>query len=224
MRNYLLAGAAAALMTLSGGVAIAQQAPAAQQPAMPAFDQPDWTKVCATSPTGKEICQTIRDLRSPDLEMSAQISQEKGGKPKLIVMVPSGMVLSVGARIVVDDQTLDTAKYSICNGPYCFAELPLTDANLATMKKGKKLIVQLINIQGQSGALTIGLDGFGKVNDGPGVDPKTFQATQQAYVQKLSAIFQPFIDAQRAQQQSAQPNPNPAIPDTPAPAPAQPAQ
>ena len=153
MRNSLIAGAAATFLMIAGNVAMAQQQPVAapdaaapqqanpQQPALPAFPQPDWSKLCAQTPSGKDACQTIRDLRTPDLVMSIQVSQEKGSKPIMNVMLPTGMVLAVGARVVVDGQTIDTARYKYCQGPYCFADLALTDANLATLKKGKKLTV-----------------------------------------------------------------------------------
>jgi invasion protein IalB len=233
MRNSLIAGAAATFLMIAGNVAMAQQQPVAapdaaapqqanpQQPALPAFPQPDWSKLCAQTPSGKDACQTIRDLRTPDLVMSIQVSQEKGGKPIMNVMLPTGMVLAVGARVVVDGQTIDTARYKYCQGPYCFADLTLTDANLASLKKGKKLTVQVVTVQGQAIPIEISLEGFGKTFDGAGVNKDTFQADQKAYADKLNAIFQPFIEAQqKAQQQQG----GPAAPaPTPAPAPDQPA-
>jgi invasion protein IalB len=214
MRNSLIAGAAAALVTLSTGVALAQTQPApaqstapnAQQaPQLPAFDQPPWTKICSKQDS-KELCRTVRDLLLPTTQwtMTAQISQDKGGKDTLTVIIPGGVVLPLGARVLIDGQTLDTAKDRICYGPSCVADMPLSDANLATIKKGKKLTVQALTFQGQPVALDMSLDGFGKALDGPGIDPQAYQAQVKSFNENLQKIFQPVIDAQRAQMQQQQ--------------------
>ncbi|MDQ0392944.1 invasion associated locus B family protein [Labrys monachus] len=218
MRNYLIAGLTAALMASGATSALAQDQPAAapgaaqgtNQPPPPPFPQPDWTKVCAQLPSGKQGCQTLRDLRAPNGQpvLTVQLNQVKGDKPSLTVSVLPGMVLQVGARVRVDDQTLDTAKYKICYGTFCAAEMPLTDGNIAAMKKGKKLIVQVVSIQGQALAFPVSLDGFDKVFDGQGIDAQTYQANQQAYEKKLQDIFQA---AEKAAGQQA-----PAAPSAPA--------
>ncbi|CAM5766464.1 hypothetical protein LMIY3S_01831 [Labrys miyagiensis] len=213
MRKSLIAGAAAALVTMTAGSALAQNQPQAapapaaqQQPQLPAFDQPPWTKICVKQ-EAKELCRTVRDLLLPTTQwtMTAQISQEKSGKPSLTVIIPGGVVLTIGARVLVDGQTLDTAKYRICYGPSCVADMPLSEANLATIKKGKKLTVQALTFQGQPVALDMGLDGFGKAFDGAGIDTTAYQAQVQAFNQNLQKLFQPVIDAQKAQQQQQQP-------------------
>lgn len=222
MRNSLIAGAAAALM-MTAGAALAQDqpqpapapaaAPAAQQPALPTFQQPEWTKICAQTPAGKDTCQTVRDLLAPNASwtMTAQVSLEKGAKSNLTVIIPSGTFLPLGARILVDGQTIETAKYRICNGPSCVADVALSDANLAAVKKGKKLTIQAITYQGQPVALDIGLDGFGKAMDGPGIDKAAYEAKVKAYGENLKTIFQPLIDAQQKAQQQ-QPAAPPAAP------------
>lgn len=221
MRNFLIAGAAATLI-LSAGTALAQQqpaaAPAGKQPELPSFDQPEWTKICAQTPDGKDTCQTVRDLLAPTASwmMTAQVGQEKGGKPKLTMIIPAGVYLPLGARIKVDGQTIDTAKYRICTGPSCIADMPLSDANVGTLKKGKKLQVEAVTFQGQPVALEIGLDGLGKALDGAGIDQAGYAAKQKAYGEKLRAIFQPLIDAQQKQQGGAEPTTPPAQPAAPA--------
>jgi invasion protein IalB len=226
MRSYLIAGVTAALIAAASTPALAQDqpqadpgaaqgAPGANQPPPPPFPQPEWTKVCAQLPSGKQGCQTLRDLRAPNGQpiMTVQINQVKGDKPSLTVSVLPGMVLQVGARVLVDDQTLDTAKYKICYGTFCAAEMPLTDSSIAAMKKGKKIIVQVVSIQGQSLAFPVGLEGFGKIFDGDGVDAPTYQANQQAYDKKLQAIFEA---ADKAAQQKQGGQPAPAAPAAPA--------
>jgi len=223
MRNYLIAGVTAALMAAvtpalaQNQVPLdpnAQQGAPANQPPPPPFPQPEWNKVCAQLPSGKQGCQTLRDLRAPSGQpiMTVQINQVKGDKPSLTVSVLPGMVLQVGARVLVDDQTLDTAKYKICYETFCAAEMPLTESNIAAMKKGKKMIVQAISIQGQSLAFPISLEGFDKVFDSQGVDAQTYQANQQAYEKKLQGIFDAANKAAQQQQQQQQGQPAPAAP------------
>src|ERR1700742_5220 len=102
MRNYLIAGVTAALLA-AGTPALAQGQPpvdpgagqgpqGANQPPPPPFPQPDWTKVCAQLPSGKEGCQTLRDLRAPNGQpiMTVQLNQVKGDKPSLTVSVLPG--------------------------------------------------------------------------------------------------------------------------------------
>ena len=127
----MTAGSALAQQQPPAPAAPAPAAPGAQpQPALPAFDQPTWTKICVKDT--KEICRTVRDLLLPNTQwtMTMQVSQEKGGKPSLTVIIPGGVVLPLGARVLVDGQTLDTAKYRICYGPSCVADMPLSEANL----------------------------------------------------------------------------------------------
>jgi hypothetical protein len=63
------------------------------------------------------------------------------------------------------------------------------------MKKGKGLVVQAINANGQPLSLLLPLGDFAKAYDGPPTDPKVFEAQQQ----KLQEELQKRADEARKQ-------------------------
>jgi invasion protein IalB len=204
MRFCLISTIAAAMLVAGLPAAAQEQEPATPQAAQPKPDagaaaqanlppalsgpQPDWVKVCTTDQQSKkEMCQISRDLRAETGQTLASVAirEVKGGKRAIVLAIPPGMQIQPGVRIFVDKQQAAAGKYSVCMQNACFVEAEMTDAMLASFKKGTNLLLQALNVQGRGVILPIGLAGFGKAYDGAALDPKVVVENQKKLQQQL---------------------------------------
>ena len=204
MSHRLLAATVVALSALTLPVTAQQSQP--KQPdataAAPATDvprlstaQPNWVKTCQKDEKAKaELCQTSRDLRSEIGQTMASVSireqkTDKGVKRGLLMAVPPGMQIPPGVRVLVDQQQAMVGKYTVCFAGSCIVEAELTDASMASLRKGTTLSLQLASPANRNIILPIGLDGFAKVLDGEQFDPKTVQAKERQVGDDLRKRF-----------------------------------
>ena len=138
-----------------------------------------WTKVCGKSPdtNNKQVCVTGKDSRLENGTPAASVALiEAEGEGKLIrVTVPLGMQLTHGTRLLIDQSQPAQSPYIVCFPAGCMADHQVTDDLIARMKKGQKIIVQAINLQGTPISLTLPLNDFAKAYDGPPTDPKVYE-------------------------------------------------
>lgn len=189
--NAMLAAGLVGLATLAAGVsgANAQDAkPAAgqAQAASPAQGQPipaEWFKVCSTQGEN-EICNTqytmIADTRQ--LITAVNLINVKGKVNQKVIqaVVPTGRVIPAGVQMKVDDEKPATLNYSVCFADRCIAEAELTDALVASMKRGKQMTVTSINFQRQANPIPISLTGFTQAYDGaPKAQPELAQRQKE---------------------------------------------
>ena len=115
-----------------------------------------------------------------------QLVEPQGETRKLLrVIVPLGMQLRPGTRLIIDQNQPATAPYSICFPVGCMADYPVTDAMVAAMKKGQQITLQAINMQGKPISLPLPLTDFAKAYDGPPTDPKVFEEQQRKLQEEL---------------------------------------
>ncbi len=166
----------------------AQQAAPADNGAVPAgtpqaAQQPNWMKICNTDPQAKkEVCLTSRDVKADTGQTVASIAiRQVSGESKrfFLAAVPPGLLIQPGVRVAVDQNQPVTGKYSICFPNACYAEVEVTDAFFANVKKGNNLVVQAMNQQAKTVNFPISLSGFSKAYDGPALDPKVVQQERE---------------------------------------------
>ena len=206
-----------------------QQAPAGTVVQVkPEPSQADWTKVCGKDPAqNAEICYTTRDFVSDQGQpvLAVAVYDAKGAQPQKIVrfLMPLGLLLQPGVRFAVDQGQPTPGRYAICFPNGCFAEAPgLKDDVVNAMKKGTSLNVSVQNQAQREVTFAVPLAGFGKVFDGPPIDPKVLEEQQK----KLQEEMQKRSDEmrQRLQQGGAGGAAGPGAPMTaPAAAPSAPA-
>jgi invasion protein IalB len=169
-------------------------APAPQQqagaPEQPQLMYSPWMKVCGkgNEPNAQEVCTTAKDGRLENGMPVAvvQLVEPKGDTRKLLrVIVPLGMQLHPGTRVLIDQNQPLQAPYSICFPVGCMADYEINADTVAQMKKGQMLTVQAINMQGSAISLPLPLADFAKAYDGPPTDPKVFEAQQQKLQEEL---------------------------------------
>ncbi len=189
-----LAGALMAL-AVTAGPAAAQQAN---------NDSP-WIKICSTDPQSKKtICLVTQELRTDNGQFLASVALREisGDKNRtMLIAVPPGMLLQPGLRVTVDKNKPDMAKYTVCFPNACYADMGAPDALIASLKKGSQLGLTVINQQAKPVSFNLSLKGFGKVYDGPAIEPAELQKQQQKLQEELQkkaeAARQKLIDEQR---------------------------
>ena len=187
------------------------QAPAVppQQAASPPAQPPQlsyspWTKYCTPDAQAKQVCITAKDGRLEDgrIVVSAALIEPEGEQRKIlkVMLLPLGLQISSGTRVVVDQGQPMTGPYVICFNNGCMADYEASGELIGKLKKGQGLVVQGINGQGQAISLVLPLSDFAKAYDGPPTDPKVFEEQQK----KLQEELQRRADEARKKLESQQ--------------------
>jgi len=166
----------------------AQAAPPAQpqEQQLPVAYTP-WTKVCTkdqAKPDSKEACMTIREVWLDTGQfVAAAVLIEPKGEPKKVLRVtlPLGMMLKAGTRVTIDQGQPLQDQYVACLPNGCFADFEVTAEFIASLKKGKTLLLQAINLQGQVASFPLPIADFAKANDGPPIDPNALGEQQKKF-------------------------------------------
>jgi invasion protein IalB len=214
------AAIAAALAILPAALALAQTpkkppvkrpAPTQQQPAPQQQQQAEliyspWTKFClkGKDPNPQQVCFTGKDARieSGMPVVAAVLIEPQGSEKKILrVTLPLGMQLIHGTRVIIDQNQPLTAPYVICFTNGCMSDYEASVDMIDKMKKGRGLIVQAINANGEPISVVLPLADFAKAYDGPPTDPKVFEAQQQ----KLQEELQKRAEEARKKLEQSQP-------------------
>jgi invasion protein IalB len=202
----------------------AKPAPAQPQPAQQgqSAEQPQlifspWVKLCNkdADPKAKRVCVTVKDGRveSGLLVVSVAIIEMDGEPKKLLRMsLPYGVALQHGTRLIVDQQTPQTAPFVTCLPPVvppggCIADYEATTDLINRMKKGQLLTVQAIHMNGQAMSPQLDLKDFAKAYDGPPTDPKVFEEQQKKLQEELQKRAEEARKRLESQQKPAAPAP-----------------
>jgi invasion protein IalB len=189
----------------------AQQAPAPggqQEQAMPPLIYSNWTKICGKGPEqgAKQICQTGKDgrLESGMPVVAAILMEMEGeGKKVLQIMLPPGVYLPKGTRVVIDrdEPSAIIGTFLTCANGGCIAHLETNADIIQKMKKGQNLYVQAYNMAQSVMTLALPLTDFAKAYDGPATDPKELEAKNK----KLQDELQRRANEQRQKLEGAKP-------------------
>ena len=155
--------------------------------------------------------------------MIAAVVIEPEGEPKKVLRVtlPFGMLLSNGTRVVIDDNPPQQSPYVICFQSGCMSDYELTPELLANMKKGRNLVVQAINSNGQPLTLPLPLADFAKAYDGPPTDPKVLEEARkklQEDEETRKKLQEELPKSAEEQRKKLEANPPPGTPAAAAPA------
>jgi invasion protein IalB len=193
---------ATAMMTVPGmavGSALASDSPTEK-----------WIKLCRKDEQlKKEVCQTLMELRTPDGQFLARFMVfELAGEArrKARIILPTGMLLSPGLKIQVDQNKAEDAKYFYCAPDGCISELLITDAMFADMKKGKVLSVGAHGQASNPVSFNFSLDTFKSSNEGKPLDEAEIQKLnkqiEEEIISKRKSLEEQLKDAQHKAQQS----------------------
>jgi invasion protein IalB len=210
------------------GAPAQQQAPAPPSKVDLVSPEPQWAKFCAKEPaSGRDACATMRDFSTsadqpPMISINVfEVSGEEKRKLRFL-MLPIGMMLKPGFRVIIDKGEPIEGRYDICFQNACSAEIEINPKTLESLKKGQNMSVVMRvpggDVSGRELTFTLPLKDFGPAFDGKPTDPKVLEQQRQALQQQL----QKKAEEQRKmleQQQSgvgAPAAPAPAAPAAPA--------
>jgi invasion protein IalB len=237
--SFALAGAAVAqTQPAQPGVPAAPgQAPPPGQPAPPSkvdlvSPEPQWAKFCAKQPAnGKEACATMRDFSTsadqpPMISINLfDVAGEERRKLRFLIL-PIGMLLKPGFRVVVDKNDPIDGKYDMCFQNACSAEIDIGAKTLETLKKGANMAIVMRvpggDVSGRELTFNVPLKDLGPAFDGKPTDPKVLEQQRQALQQQLQKKAEEQRKALEQQQGAGAPAapaaPSPLAPAAPAPA------
>ena len=229
--------AAAAVLTANGAVAqTTKPAPAPSATAAPAGPaapaaapagpvkldltpmQAPWTKICGKDQgSSKEVCYTTRDFgqaadQPPTLAIAVyQMSNEDRRIARFLL--PVGLLLRPGFRLVIDKGEPIDGKFAICFPNGCFAEADLNNKSVADLKKAQVASVIVRNQANIEVTFNLPMKDFGAAFDGAAVDPKVLEQQNQELQKQLEQRAQ--AQRQKLEQQQT-PGAAPTAPATPA--------
>jgi invasion protein IalB len=193
--------------------------------------EPQWAKFCAKEPnSGKDACATMRDFATsadqpPMVSVNVFELQGEERRKLRLLMLPIGMLLKPGFRVIIDKGEPIDGKYDMCFQNACSAEIEIGSKTLESLKKGQTMSVVMRvpggDPSGRELTFNIPLKDLGPAFDGKPTDPKLLEEQRQQLQQQL----QKKAEEQRKllEQQNANPAPpSPVGPAAPAALPAPP--
>ena len=190
---------------MSAGIASAGIASAAQAQQQPQAPQ-GWFKVCSKQ-EDNDICnvQFIRTANTGQLLTAVNLIQITGKVNRAIfqIAVPTGRVIPAGIGMQIDGGQAQKIDYAICLPDRCIAEAPLSDALVASLKKGGELTLTSINFQNQPNPISISLNGFTAAFDGEPLKQSEVESRQQQLQEAIEKRREDFQKRLQEEQEKA---------------------
>ena len=157
--------------------------------------EPQWAKFCAKEPnTGKDACATMRDFATsadqpPMISLNLFELQGEEKRKLRFLMLPIGMLLRPGFRVIIDKGEPIDGKYDMCFQNACSAEIDIGTKALESLKKGQTMSVVIRvpggDASGRELTFNIPLKDLGPAFDGKPTDPKVLEQQRQELQQQL---------------------------------------
>jgi invasion protein IalB len=165
-----------------------------------------WIKVCLPDPGagGARVCLTssaAQVVSEGKKVLSVSIIERPNEQRIIRVMLPLGMQLKYGTRLIVDSQPANQQPYVVCFNQGCFADYAIDEAFFQKIRNGKKLIAQAINANGAPLTLPLPLTSFDAAYRGIGRDPSTLGSDAQISLDNI--LYRPAA-VQQADARSAE--------------------
>lgn len=118
----------------------------------------------------------------------------------LQVSVPTARLIPPGILMQIDGGKGQKLDYAVCLPDKCTAELPLTDAMVASLKKGSDVTFTSVNFRRAPNPIKVSLEGFTGAFDGDAIAPSKLQESQKS----LQDSMQKKADEARKKLEDAQ--------------------
>ncbi|EHS52193.1 Invasion associated locus B family protein [Rhizobium sp. PDO1-076] len=192
-------------LTLS---ASAMPAVAQAQEAAPAAAPAKWFKTCAKQEES-DVCvvQNQQVAASGQLITAVGLITVEGkvNRKLMQVTVPTARLIPPGILMQIDGAKGVKLDYTVCLPDRCTAEMPLTDALIASLKKGNEVVLTSINFRRAPNPIKIPLEGFTGAFDGEAMSQSQAderqRLLQEAMQKKQEERNKAITDAQNAAKQ-----------------------
>ena len=167
-----------------------------------------WYKTCAKQ-DDNDICivQNLIIANSGQLVTAVGLISIDGkvNRKILQVSVPSARLIPPGVTMQIDGGKGQKIDYAVCLPDKCTAEIPVTDAMIASLKKGTDVTFTSINFRRAPNPIKISLTGFGAAFDGPAISESKLAESQKSLrdsmQKKADEARKKLEDAQKAAKQ-----------------------
>ncbi|MBB3318983.1 MULTISPECIES: invasion associated locus B family protein [unclassified Rhizobium] len=203
--------AALSVLAVMLGAAAAPVSSYAQEAAAPA-DAPataagaprlGWYKTCSKQ-EDNDVCvvQNVVLAGGGQLVTGVGLISVSGkiNNKSLQVSVPPARLIPPGVAMQIDGGKAQKIDYLMCMPDRCVAQIPLTDAMVASLKKGTDLVLTSINFRRAPNPIKISLEGFTGAFDGEAVSASKLAESQKS----LQDSMQKKADEARKKLEEAQ--------------------
>jgi invasion protein IalB len=197
---------AVSALALSFAAAAMPAVAQAQDAAAPAPAK--WFKTCSKQEES-DICVVQNQLVAANGQLITAVGlitvEGKVNRKLLQVTVPSARLIPPGVLMQIDDAKGTKLDYAVCLPDRCTAEIPLTDAMVASLKKGGNVVFTSINFRRAPNPIKIPLEGFTGAFDGEAMSQSQAEERQrmlqEAMQKKQEERNKAINDAQNAAKQ-----------------------
>ncbi|MBB3645524.1 invasion protein IalB [Rhizobium sp. BK619] len=164
-----------------------------------------WYKTCSKQ-EDNDICvvQNLILANGGQLVTAVGLISVSGkiNRKLLQVSVPTARLIPPGVIMQIDGGKGQKLDYAVCLPDKCTAEVPLTDAMIASLKKGSDVIFTSINFRRAPNPIKISLEGFTGAYDGEPVSESKLaesqRSLQDSMQKKAEEARKKLEDAQKA--------------------------
>lgn len=183
--NTFIRTALSALVLSLGAVSApaisqAQDAPANQGAGAPPLG---WFKTCSKQ-EDNDVCVVQNVVLAQNGQMITAVGlitvEGKVNRKLLQVSVPTARLIPPGVMMQIDGGKGQKLDYAVCLPDKCTAEVPLTDAMIASLKKGNEIVFTSINFRRAPNPIKIALTGFTGAYDGAAITQPQLAESQRS--------------------------------------------
>ncbi len=199
-------GASAPVSSFAQDAAAPAPAASADAPAQAAgAPRLGWYKTCSKQ-EDNDICvvQNLVLANGGQLVTAVGLISVSGkiNRKILQVSVPAARLIPPGIAMQIDGGKGQKLDYAVCLPDKCTAEIPLTDAMIASLKKGSDVVFTSINFRRAANPIKVSLEGFTGAYDGEPVSESKLaesqRSLQDSMQKKAEEARKKLEDAQKA--------------------------
>lgn len=201
--------AALSVLALSVG-AVSAPAVSQAQEAAPGGGAPlGWFKTCSKQ-EDNDICAVQNIVRANSGQMITAVGlisiSGKVNRKLLQVSVPSARLIPPGIVMQIDGGKGQKLDYAVCLPDRCTAEIAMTDAMIASLKKGNEIVFTSMNFRRAPNPIKISLEGFTGSYDGEAMSESKLAESQRSLEEgmqkKAEEARKKLEEAQKAAKQN----------------------
>ncbi len=201
--------AALSVLALSVGAVSAPAVSQAQEAAAAGAAPLGWFKTCSKQ-EDNDICAVQNIVRANSGQMITAVGlitiSGKVNRKMLQVSVPSARLIPPGITMQIDGGKGQKLDYAVCLPDRCTAEIALTDAMIASLKKGNEVVFTSMNFRRAPNPIKITLEGFTGAFDGEAMSESKLAESQRSLEEgmqkKAEEARKKLEDAQKAAKQN----------------------
>lgn len=148
-----------------------------------------WYKTC-TKQEDNDVCVVQNIVTAPTGQLLTAIGlinvTGKVNRKIMQITVPTARLIQPGIGLQVDGGQSQRVEYAICMPETCIAEIVLTDAMVASYKKGGELVLTSVNFQRTPNPIKISLSGFTQAYDGDPIAQSELQERQRLLQEEMT--------------------------------------